>query len=242
MPPQRETSVTDLVRTAGPWRRLNLPSVGRGGPWRRLDLLAVTLPAAVVARLLGAPTAVVFVVSALAVVPFAGLIGRATEVLAERVGGSAGALLNATFGNVAELILGAMLLVHGQPTVVKASLTGSIIGNLLLLLGVALVVSAYDQVDLPMARKARGQATMLFLAVGILLLPTVFASLPESSRSRLDVVSDATAVVLFAVYGFGLLFTLRTHRALFRSREESDGRRAGDGGSGTGGKPADAGG
>ncbi len=215
-----DTSVSDRVRTTGPPRPAVRPSTHAAGPWRKLDLLAVALPAAVVARLLGAPTSVVFTVSALAVVPFAGMIGRATEVLAERVGGSTGALLNATFGNIAELVLGTILLLHGQATVVKASLTGSFIGNLLLLLGVALVVSGYDQVELPMARKARGQATMLFLAVGILVLPTVFGSLPQSSPSRLGVVSDVIAVVLFVVYGLGLLFTLRTHRALFRSRED----------------------
>jgi len=119
------------------------------GPWRVLDLLVIALPAAVAARVFDLGAAVLFVLAALAVIPIAGLVGRSTEVLAERVGGSKGALLNATFGNIAELLIAALLVVNGEIAVLKASITGSIIGNLLLLLGVAMIVAAHDKREVP---------------------------------------------------------------------------------------------
>lgn len=194
----------------------------RRGPWRKLDALVIALPVAVALRLFSAPAALVFLVSALAVVPLAGLIGRATEVLAEAVGGSLGALLNATFGTAAEIILGAFLVIDGQIAVLKASLTGSLIGNLLLLLGVAMVVSGWGRQKAPLTAGARGQTTMLFLAVVIFVLPTIFASREEGSTTRVDEVSDAIALVLVIVYALGLLFMLRTHRSLFRTEPAQD--------------------
>ena len=210
------------------------------GPWRVLDLMVVALPAAVVAEVLGLGAPVLFVLSALAVIPLAGLVGRSTEVLAERVGGSKGALLNATFGNIAELLIAALLVVNGEIAVLKASITGSIIGNLLLLLGVSMVVAAHDKSEVPITVTSRVQATMLFLAMGILLLPTVFSFRPESSTTRLDEVSGLVALILFAVYALSMLFMLRTNRHQFQedgegsSGEGSDGKGSGGDGSGRG--------
>jgi Ca2+:H+ antiporter len=189
----------------------------RRSPWRRLDLLVIALPVAVVAEILDLGAVVVFAVSALSVVPLAGLIGRATEELAEVVGGNIGALLNATFGTAAEIILGIFLVIDGQIAVLKASLTGSLIGNVLLLLGVAMIISGYDRDHVRVASGARNQATMLFLAVGIFVLPTVFSFRAESSAHRVDEVSDGIAIVLVVIYALGLLFMLRTHRNLFRT-------------------------
>jgi Ca2+:H+ antiporter len=138
-------------------------------------------------------------------------------VLAEAVGGSKGALLNATFGNIAELMIAALLVVNGELAVLKASITGSIIGNLLLLLGVAMIVAAHDKSEVPITATSRVQATMLFLAIGILLLPTVYSFRPESSTARLDEVSGLVALILFGVYALSMLFMLRTNRSLFRS-------------------------
>jgi Ca2+:H+ antiporter len=194
---------------------------GRLSAWRKLDALVLALPVAVVVERVQAPPGLVFLVSALAVIPLAGLIGRATEVLAERVGGSVGALLNATFGTAAEVIIGAFLVLDGHIEVLKASLTGSIIANLLLLLGVSMIVSSHDRHDVEIARAARGQATMLFLTVGIFLLPTVFSFRAESSSTRVDEVSDAIALVLVVIYALALLFMLRTHRSLFRREPNS---------------------
>jgi Ca2+:H+ antiporter len=190
------------------------------GPWRILDLLVVALPAAVAAKVLDLGAATLFVLAALAVIPLAGLVGRSTEVLAETVGGSKGALLNATFGNIAELMIAALLVVNGEIAVLKASITGSIIGNLLLLLGVAMIVAAHDKSEVPITRTSRVQATMLFLSIGILLLPTVYSFRPESSTTRLDEVSGLVAIILFVVYALSMLFMLRTNRSLFRTGPE----------------------
>jgi Ca2+:H+ antiporter len=193
------------------------------GPWRRLDLFVVALPAAVAARLLHSGAAVLFILSALAVIPLAGLVGRSTEVLAETVGGSKGALLNATFGNMAELMIAALLILNGEVAVLKASITGSIIGNLLLLLGVAMIVAGRGKGEVRITATSQVQSTMLFLSIGILLLPTVFSFRPESSTTRLDEVSWLVALTLFVVYALSLLFMLRTNRSLFRSEAPAEG-------------------
>lgn len=187
------------------------------GPWRRLDLLVVALPAAVAARFLNLSAAVLFVLAALAVIPLAGLVGRSTEVLAETVGGSKGALLNATFGNMAELMIAALLVFNGEIAVLKASITGSIIGNMLLLLGVAMIVAAHNKSEVEITATSQVQSTMLFLSIGILLLPTVFSFRPESSTNRLDEMSWLVALILFTLYALSMLFMLRTNTSLFRT-------------------------
>ena len=192
------------------------------GPWRWLDLMVVALPAAVAARLLHSGSAVLFILSALAVIPLAGLVGRSTEVLAETVGGSKGALLNATFGNMAELMIAALLILNGEVAVLKASITGSIIGNLLLLLGVAMIVAGRGKGEVRITATSQVQSTMLFLSIGILLLPTVFSFRPESSTTRLDEVSWLVALTLFVVYALSLLFMLRTNRSLFRTEAPAE--------------------
>ncbi|MFP5345891.1 MAG: hypothetical protein ACLGIA_02510 [Actinomycetes bacterium] len=191
------------------------------GPWKKLDLLVVALPIAVVVDLLSAPAPLVFLVGALAIVPLAGLIGRSTESIADKVGGAVGALLNATFGTFAELVIAALLVVRGEVAIVKASIVGSLVGNLLLLLGVSIVISSYDRVEITFNRASRVQSTMLFLTVGIFLIPTVFSSRSESTTTRVDEISDAIAVVLIVLYGLGLLFMMRTHASLFRSGPEA---------------------
>ncbi len=102
-----------------------------------LNLLLVFVPAAVLLRMFGAPELWVFVVSAIAIIPLAGLMGKSTELLAERLGPGIGGLMNASFGNAAELIIAIFALKRGLIDVVKASLTGSILGNVLLVLGLS---------------------------------------------------------------------------------------------------------
>lgn len=192
------------------------------GPWRLLDLLVVALPVAIVARLLHSGAAVLFILAALAVIPLAGLVGRSTEVLAETMGGSKGALLNATFGNMAELMIAALLVLNGEIAVLKASVTGSIIANLLLLLGVAMIVAGRGKGEVKITATSQIQSTMLFLSIGILLLPTVFSFRPESSTTRLDEVSWLVALILFVVYALSMLFMLRTHQNLFRAEAHTE--------------------
>jgi Ca2+:H+ antiporter len=153
-----------------------------------------------------------------AVVPLASWIGRATEQLAERTGEGLGGLLNATLGNAAELILGLAALRHGLVGIVKASLVGSILGNLLLVLGAA-VLAAGMRRDISSfnATAARSQSSMLTLAAIALLAPAAFHFVGGRGAASQGL-SLAIAVVLIATYACGLLFSLRTHRRLFLGR------------------------
>src|SRR2546428_9120491 len=122
---------------ARPWRLASRPSLL--SPERALLLLLVFIPVAAAAEWLGWGGVATFACAALAIVPLAGLMGAATERIADRLGAGVGGLLNATFGNAAELIIALVALSRGYHDVVKASLTGSIIGNILLVLGLAIV-------------------------------------------------------------------------------------------------------
>src|SRR6185312_8203032 len=110
---------------------------------RWLYLLLLAVPASIISRTLQMPPLVTFILAALGLVPLAGLIGLATEALAERLGHAIGGLLNATFGNAAEIIIGLTALAAGLPEVVRASLAGSIIGNTLLVLGTAMLLGGW---------------------------------------------------------------------------------------------------
>jgi Ca2+:H+ antiporter len=162
----------------------------------------------------------VFAAACLAVLPLAGYMGDATEHLAHRTGPTVGGLLNATFGNAAELIISIVALRAGLVPLVKASITGSILGNLLLILGLALVAGGLRRSELRFNRTSAGMsAGMLSLAVVALVLPALFHALHPESAARLSELrmSEAVAVVLLLTYGLSLLFTLRTHRRLFWS-------------------------
>ena len=158
----------------------------------------------------------IFAASSVALLPLVALLSRATEQLAERSGEGVGGLLNATFGNAAELIIGFAALRAGLLDVVKASIAGSIIGNILLVLGAAMLAGGLrrsEQHFNPMA--ARSQATMLTLAAIALVLPAVYrAGLGAEATAELGTLSIAIAVVLLVVYALFLLFTLVTHSAL----------------------------
>ena len=138
-----------------------------------LDWLLVFVPVSIVAELLGQPT-VVFITSALAIVPLAGLIGRSTEQIANRVGPRLGGLLNATFGNITELIVCVLLIRADNFLIVKASLIGSILGNLLLVLGIAFVVGGFRHKEQRFSVRAAGvHSASLLLAVAGLLMPAL---------------------------------------------------------------------
>jgi Ca2+:H+ antiporter len=162
-----------------------------------------------------------FILAALGVIPLAHLMGEATEHLSERTGPTLGGLLNATFGNAAELIIGIIALSKGLNTIVQASLTGSILGNLLLVAGVAMVAGGWKREKQVFSRgAAEANAGLLVVAVSAMLFPAIFdltahrlhdAHLAEHEER----VSIGTSFVLLAVYAFGLLFTLRTHKHIF---------------------------
>jgi Ca2+:H+ antiporter len=157
----------------------------------------------------------IFAASSLAILPLAGWMGWATEQLAERMGEGIGGLLNATFGNAAELIIALAALHAGLPDVVKASVAGSIIGNILLVLGAAMLTGGLrhnEQHYNPIG--ARSQATMLTLAAIALILPAAFQSV-VGNVTVLDRLSVSISVVLLLVYLLFLAFSLVTHSTLF---------------------------
>jgi len=151
------------------------------------------------------------------VLPLAGYMGEATEHLAHRTGPTIGGLLNATFGNAAELIIAIVALRAGLVDLVKASITGSILGNLLLILGLALVAGGLHRNELRFNRTSVGMsAGMLALSVVALVFPALFHSVHPEAAARVSELhmSEAVAVILIATYGASLLFTLHTHRSL----------------------------
>ena len=159
----------------------------------------------------------IFAASCLAILPLAGWMGRATEQLAERLGEGVGGLLNATFGNAAELIIALAALRAGLYDVVKASIAGSIIGNILLVLGAAMLCGGLRRSEQHFnPAGARSQATMLTLAAIALILPAAFQAAAHTTAAGLGRLSVAIAVVLLIAYLLNLIFALVTHAALFK--------------------------
>lgn len=188
------------------------------GNWR--ICVAVLLPATVLMEILHAPPILIFGAAALAIIPLASLLGDATEELAAHTGPALGGFLNATLGNATELIIAVLALWSGHTEVVKASITGSIIGNLLLVFGLAVLLGGMGREKQSFSRVAVGTNTsMLFLAVVALVMPalfdlSVFGNLQQTGAT-IERLSFWTALVLLASYAASLVFTFRTHRSLF---------------------------
>ena len=188
-----------------------------------LDWLLVFVPVAFGLRYVPAwrSDTLLFLCAGLAIIPLAGLMGRATEHLSEKVGQGVGGLLNATFGNAAELIIALMALHKGLIGVVKASITGSIIGNILLVLGASVFAGGLKHRHQQFNRAAiQSSTTSLMLAAIGLLIPTVFhysaASRPGGWTPAVEQkLSLAIAIVLSCTYVSTLIFSLVTHRQLF---------------------------
>jgi len=192
-----------------------------------LDWLLVAIPFAVALRFVPAwhNDTALFFVAGLSVIPLAGWMGRATEHLAARSGPGIGGLLNATFGNAAELIIALIALSEGLIGVVKASITGSIIGNILLVLGAAMVAGGVKYQHQTFSRTvARVSSTSLSLAAIGLIIPTVFHLAADQqpggwSPQAEQQLSAAVAAILLATYVLSLVFSLITHRDLFGGGE-----------------------
>jgi Ca2+:H+ antiporter len=203
---------------------------GDGWPY----FLVPFIPIAVALELTHASASIVFTASALGVIPTAALMGRATEELAARSGPGIGGLLNVTFGNAPELIIAFFALREGLHEVVKASLVGSILGNILLVMGAAMLVGGVKRERQRFdATAAQAQSLMLLLASVALVMPAVFelvigGSLPlptdrnDRFPSDLETMSALVACVLLASYAAGLLFSLKTHRDLFNPAHGKD--------------------
>jgi Ca2+:H+ antiporter len=189
-----------------------------------MDWLLVFVPVSMVAELLGQPV-VVFITSGLAIVPLAGLIGRSTEQVANRVGPRLGGLMNATFGNITELIVCVLLIRADNFFIVKASLIGSILGNLLLVLGISFVVGGFRHKEQHFNPRAAGvHSASLLLAVAGLLMPALLVlTTPDVGFVQKEVVSGIVAIVLIVLYLAALVFTEITHAHLFETRDRQEG-------------------
>ena len=200
-------------------------------PENALNALLVFVPLAAAGEWLEWSGTVVFGCAALAIIPLAGIMGHATEALAARLGAGVGGLLNATFGNAAELIIALVALSKGLQNVVKASLTGSIIGNVLLVLGASVLAGGIGRERQKFDRAAAGVGTtLLTLATIGLVIPAVFHFVLEEHvrHATLTVEREALlehelsleiAVVLFVTYLLHLLFSLRTHKHLYAGQQ-----------------------
>jgi Ca2+:H+ antiporter len=180
-------------------------------------LLLVFIPVTLAAEGLHAPAPWVFAAAAAAIVPLAVFMGRATEHLAGRMGSGIGGLLNATFGNAAELIIALMALRAGLYDVVKASITGSIIGNILLVLGLAVLAGGIKHRRQTFNRTSAGiGATLLVLSAIGLVVPAIFHHIVHgTAAARERQMSLEIAIVLFVLYLASLFFSLKTHRHLY---------------------------
>jgi len=208
-------------------------------PGHPLRWLLLFVPLAVIGHQLHWSGAVVFACAALAIVPLAGTMGEATEALARRFGAGVGGLLNATFGNAAELVIALAALRRGLDDIVKASLTGSILGNSLLVLGVALFAGGLRRERQTFDRSAASMgSTLLALAAIGLVVPALFNVVASNAvaRSALTAAQEALrerdlsleiAVVLFATYLLSLVFSLGTHRHLYAGVQETEGHGGG---------------
>jgi Ca2+:H+ antiporter len=213
--------------TASP-RRFLLSS--QGWPY----LLVPFIPIAIALELAHAGAVVTFFASALGVIPTAALMGRATEELAVRSGPGIGGLLNVTFGNAPELIIALFALGAGLHEVVKASIVGSIMGNVLLVLGAAMFFGGLKRDHQTFNRTAASaQSSMLLLAAAALVMPAIYelvdgSGLPQPGAERVHYdttvqgLSAAVACVLIASYAAGLWFSLKNHRDLFNPVSEDE--------------------
>jgi Ca2+:H+ antiporter len=200
---------------------------------RPIHYLAVFIPAAVALELADASPVLVFSAAALGVIPCAAVMGEATEAIASRTGPGIGGLLNVTFGNAPELIIAFFALIEGLQEVVKASIVGSVIGNILLVMGAAMVVGGLPREKQTFSQTAaNAQAAMLLLATAALTMPALFqlihgGGLPAVGEERhhfgsdLETISLGVSIILLVTYALGLLFSLRTHRAVFNPYTES---------------------
>ncbi len=175
-----------------------------------LNLLLLFAPVAILGRFLDWPPTLLFVTSALAVIPAAGILGQATEELAVHTGPRFGGLLNATLGNAAELIITLFAIRAGLLDLVKASITGSILGNVLLVMGLSVLVGGLKNGVQRFDRTHAGvNATQLILAVLALMIPSLFFFAHTETFGPVESLSLGTAIAMILIYFLGLLFAFR---------------------------------
>jgi Ca2+:H+ antiporter len=188
-----------------------------------LYLLLIFAPISFVLNQIHSNTILLFLISIISLIPLAKLIGDSTEHLASYYGSTTGSLLNVTFGNAAEIIIGIIAINAGLIDLVKATIIGAILGNIMLIFGLSLVVGGLRHKEQVFNRENAGlQSSMIFLSIIGLAIPTLlsvtaFESDPVSGEMKIQLLSDSLAVLLVAVYAAGIIFTFVTHKHLFTS-------------------------
>jgi Ca2+:H+ antiporter len=189
-----------------------------------LRLLLVFVPVSIYLGMTHASPTWVFLTSCLAILPLAGLMGEATEHLTHHMGPGIGGLLNASFGNAAELIIAFMALRAGELEIVKASITGSIIGNILVVLGLAMLLGGWKRQELAFNKlAAESGSSMMVLAVVALVIPAIYAQVTQHTHpEHIESISVDISWVLLVIYAASLVFSLRSHKQLFAPPEGQD--------------------
>jgi Ca2+:H+ antiporter len=189
-----------------------------------LYLLLVFTPITIVLEFIHADHVVIFVIASVALIPLAKLIGDSTEHLSLHYGPTLGSLLNVTFGNAAEIIIAIVAINAGLIDLVKASITGAILGNILLIFGLSIMVGGFRYKEQYFSQENIGlQSSMLFLAIIGLAVPTILANTLNvdgtnasiENQLNIQIMSDILAFLLLAVYIGGIIFTFFTHKHLF---------------------------
>lgn len=181
---------------------------------RVIRWLLLLLPVAVLAEVFHWNDLVIFAASALAIIPLAGYLGEATEVLAEKTGPRVGGLLNATLGNAAELIIALIAIRAGRLELVKASIIGSILGNVLLVLGLSILLGGLKNGLQKFNRSHAGiDATMMILAVIALSVPSIFNAAIEPDKLRVEELSLTTAGVILGIYVLSIIYLFKSRTA-----------------------------
>lgn len=188
-----------------------------------LNVFIIFIPVPIIGAHMGMPPTIIFVTACLGIIPLAGLMGKATEYLSDRVGTGLGGLLNATFGNACELIIAFAGLRHGLVDVVKASITGSIIGNILLVLGGSILAGGLKYNNQTFNRTAATtSATLLALGAISLVVPAVFHFAAHIDPGDEVNLAMAISLILFTTYILSLVFSLKTHASLYTASANLD--------------------
>ncbi|MDY6012652.1 calcium/proton exchanger [Clostridium sp.] len=183
-----------------------------------LKYLLIFIPISIIAEFMHLSPTIIFILSALAIIPLAGLMGEATEQISFYTGPSLGGFLNATFGNATELIISFFALKNGLFDVVKASIAGSIIGNTLLVLGASMLIGGIKFKEQTFNKKVIDvSSSMLFFSVIGLSIPAIFTHTvsPELLNTKYEGLSLIVAVIMFIIYILSLVFTFFTHKDIY---------------------------
>ncbi|KAL3467397.1 sodium/calcium transporter [Aspergillus heterothallicus] len=191
-----------------------------------INILLVAAPVGIALNYVDVPPVAVFVVNFIAIIPLAAMLSYATEEIALRTGETIGGLLNASFGNAVELIVAIIALVHDETLIVKTSLVGSMLSNLLLVLGMCFFFGGLNRLEQhfnPVV--AQTAASLLALSVGCLIIPTAFDTWSDADTTKIAQLSRGTSIMMLVVYGCYLFFQLKSHTEIYNAPSQKSEKR-----------------